>query len=56
MSATQIRSHCCTKAKRDLEPAPCQDKREGSGSYFYAESGKVFVGEWANDLPKAGDL
>lgn len=30
------------------------DKREGSGSYFYAESGKVFVGEWANDLPKAG--
>ena len=32
---------------------PCQDKREGSGSYFYAESGKVFVGEWVNDLPKA---
>jgi len=31
-----------------------EDKREGSGSYFYAESGKVFVGEWANDLPKAG--
>eukprot|EP00933_Yihiella_yeosuensis_P042190 TRINITY_DN36725_c0_g1_i1.p1 TRINITY_DN36725_c0_g1~~TRINITY_DN36725_c0_g1_i1.p1 ORF type:complete len:399 (-),score=102.91 TRINITY_DN36725_c0_g1_i1:196-1392(-) len=30
------------------------DKREGSGSYFYAESGKVFVGEWADDLPKAG--
>lgn len=30
------------------------DKREGSGSYFYASSGKVFVGEWANDLPKAG--
>lgn len=30
------------------------DKREGSGSYFYAESGKVFVGEWAGDLPKAG--
>jgi len=30
------------------------DKREGSGSYFYAQSGKVFVGEWANDLPKAG--
>lgn len=28
--------------------------REGSGSYFYAESGKVFVGEWVNDLPKAG--
>eukprot|EP00927_Polykrikos_kofoidii_P022508 TRINITY_DN20980_c0_g1_i1.p1 TRINITY_DN20980_c0_g1~~TRINITY_DN20980_c0_g1_i1.p1 ORF type:complete len:459 (+),score=82.14 TRINITY_DN20980_c0_g1_i1:198-1379(+) len=31
-----------------------EDKREGSGSYFYAESGKVFVGDWANDLPKAG--
>jgi len=30
------------------------DKREGHGSHFYAESGKVFVGEWANDLPKAG--
>jgi hypothetical protein len=31
-----------------------EDKREGSGSYFYSESGKVFVGEWASDLPKAG--
>jgi len=31
-----------------------KDKREGSGSYFYAETGKVFVGEWVNDLPKAG--
>lgn len=30
------------------------DKREGTGSYFYAASGKVFVGEWANDLPRAG--
>jgi len=30
------------------------DKREGSGSFFYASSGKVFVGEWASDLPKAG--
>merc|ERR1719261_988004 len=30
------------------------DQREGSGSYFYAESGKVFVGEWAENLPKAG--
>jgi len=30
------------------------DQREGSGSYFYAESGKVFVGEWADNLPKAG--
>ena len=34
--------------------ASCQDMREGSGSYFYAESGKVFVGEWVSDLPKAG--
>ena len=32
-----------------------QDMREGSGSYFYAESGKVFVGEWVNDLPKVAD-
>lgn len=31
-----------------------RDKREGSGSYFYAASGKVFVGEWVDDLPKAG--
>lgn len=30
------------------------DKREGSGSYFYSSSGKVFVGEWADNLPKAG--
>jgi len=30
------------------------DKREGSGSYFYSASGKVFVGEWADNLPKAG--
>ena len=34
-------------------PKLSQDMREGSGSYFYAESGKVFVGEWVNDLPKA---
>lgn len=31
-----------------------RDMREGSGSYFYAASGKVFVGEWVDDLPKAG--
>lgn len=29
-------------------------KREGSGSYFYGTSGKVFVGEWGNDQPIAG--
>lgn len=30
------------------------DKREGSGSYFYSASGKVFVGEWSDNLPKSG--
>jgi len=30
------------------------DKREGSGSFFYAASGKVFVGEWSDDQPRAG--
>jgi len=30
------------------------DSREGSGSFFYSASGKVFVGEWANNLPKSG--
>lgn len=44
-----------TKANGDCyEGYWLNDMREGSGSYFYAESGKVFVGEWANDLPKAG--
>ncbi|CAE7520464.1 MORN3 [Symbiodinium sp. CCMP2456] len=44
-----------TKANGDCyEGFWLNDKREGSGSYFYAESGKVFVGEWVNDLPKAG--
>merc|ERR1719277_205356 len=44
-----------TKASGDTyEGCWLDDKREGSGSHFYAESGKVFVGEWAGDLPKAG--
>lgn len=44
-----------TKASGDTyEGCWLDDKREGTGSHFYAESGKVFVGEWANDLPKAG--
>lgn len=30
------------------------DQKEGSGSYFYAASGKVFVGEWSAGLPKSG--
>lgn len=29
-------------------------RREGAGSYFYNSSGKVFIGEWANDQPVAG--
>lgn len=44
-----------TKANGDCyEGYWLNDMREGSGSYFYAQSGKVFVGEWVNDLPKAG--
>jgi len=44
-----------TKASGDTyEGCWLEDKREGTGSHFYAESGKVFVGEWANDQPKAG--
>eukprot|EP00747_Dinoflagellata_sp_TGD_P163304 gnl/TRDRNA2_/TRDRNA2_181841_c0_seq1.p1 gnl/TRDRNA2_/TRDRNA2_181841_c0~~gnl/TRDRNA2_/TRDRNA2_181841_c0_seq1.p1 ORF type:complete len:389 (-),score=86.48 gnl/TRDRNA2_/TRDRNA2_181841_c0_seq1:214-1380(-) len=44
-----------TKANGDCyEGFWLADKREGSGSHFYAASGKVFVGEWANDLPKSG--
>lgn len=31
-----------------------QDMREGQGSYFFAERGKIFVGEWVADNPKAG--
>lgn len=30
------------------------DQREGQGSYFYAESNKLFVGEYVNDMPKCG--
>jgi len=30
------------------------DKREGQGSYFFASKNKVFVGEWVDDMPKAG--
>lgn len=30
------------------------DKREGQGSYFYAESNKLFVGEYVDDMPKCG--
>lgn len=30
------------------------DKREGKGSYFFSAKNKVFVGEWVDDMPKAG--
>ena len=30
------------------------DKREGKGSYFYSSKNKIFVGEWVDDMPKAG--
>lgn len=30
------------------------DLREGQGSYFYAESNKLFVGEYVDDMPKCG--
>ena len=30
------------------------DKREGQGSYFFSAKNKVFVGEWVEDMPKAG--
>lgn len=29
-------------------------KREGAGSYFYVQTGKVFVGEWGDDMPLSG--
>lgn len=29
-------------------------RREGAGSFFFNSSGKVFIGEWANDQPVAG--
>jgi len=44
-----------TKANGDsYEGGWLVDNREGSGSYFYAATGKVFVGEWVDDMPKAG--
>jgi hypothetical protein len=30
------------------------DKKEGSGSYFWVSTGKVLVGEWVDDIPKSG--
>ena len=30
------------------------DKREGQGSYYFMEKNQVYVGEWVDDIPKAG--
>ena len=44
-----------TKRNGDhFEGAWVNDQREGQGSYFYAESNKVFIGEYVNDMPKVG--
>ncbi len=31
-----------------------EDQREGQGSYFYSQKNQVFIGEWVNDMPRAG--
>ena len=31
-----------------------EDKREGQGSYFFSQKNQIFIGEWVNDMPKAG--
>lgn len=31
-----------------------EDLREGQGSYFYSQKNQVFIGEWVNDMPRAG--
>ena len=44
-----------TKRNGDhFEGSWVNDLREGQGSYFYAESNKLFVGEYVNDMPKCG--
>ena len=30
------------------------DKKEGPGRYFYTATGKVYTGEWVDDVPKCG--
>jgi len=32
------------------------DKKDGPGRYFYPTTGKVYEGEWVNDIPKCGEL
>ena len=44
-----------TKRNGDhFEGSWVNDQREGQGSYFYAESNKLFVGEYVEDMPKCG--
>jgi hypothetical protein len=31
------------------------NKCEGAGSYFYEATGKVYVGEWADNMPVSGE-
>ncbi|CEM31914.1 unnamed protein product [Vitrella brassicaformis CCMP3155] len=31
-----------------------KDDKEGPGAYFFFDTGRAFVGEWANGLPQAG--
>jgi len=32
------------------------DKKQGPGRYFYLSTGKVYEGEWVDDVPKCGQL
>lgn len=44
-----------TKRNGDhFEGSWVNDQREGQGSYFYAETNKLFVGEYVEDMPKCG--
>lgn len=44
-----------TKRNGDhFEGSWVNDQREGQGSYFYAETNKLFVGEYVDDMPKCG--
>jgi hypothetical protein len=31
-----------------------KDKKEGLGRFYYRATGKLFVGEWADDVPRCG--
>lgn len=32
------------------------DKKHGSGKYFYLDKGKLFEGVWVEDIPKCGEM